>query len=60
MPLLEKEQSFGAFLGIHERQNTVLVLAGVDLIFFIVAIMNLCFGFALETALIIQGCLSHC
>ena len=32
----------------------VLVLAGI--IFFIVAGMGLCFGFVLETALLIQGC----
>jgi len=38
----------------------VLVLAGVELIFFIVAIMGLCFGFVLETVLVIQGCFSYC
>ena len=37
---------------------TVLVLAGI--IFFIVASMGLCFGFVLETALIIQGCFCYC
>ena len=35
----------------------MLVLAGIELIFFTVASMGLCFGFVLETGLIIQGCL---
>ena len=38
----------------------VLVLAGVKLIFFIVAGMGLCFGFVLETVLITQGCFHYC
>ena len=38
----------------------VLVLAGIELIFFIVASMGLCFGFVLETVLITQGCFSYC
>ena len=38
----------------------VLVLAGVHFIFFIVASMGLCFGFVLESVLIIQGCFSYC
>ena len=38
----------------------VLVLAGIELIFFIVASMGLCFGFVLETVLIIQGYFSYC
>ena len=38
----------------------VLVLAGVVLIFFIVAGMGICFGLVLETVLIIQGCFSYC
>ena len=38
----------------------VWVLAGVELIFFIVAGMGLCIGFVLETVLIIQGCFSYC
>ena len=33
----------------------VLVLVEVELVLFIVASMGLCFGFVLETALIIQG-----
>jgi len=35
----------------------VLVFAGVELIFFIVASMRLSFGFLLKTVLITQGCL---
>ena len=38
----------------------VLVLAGTELIFFIVANMGLCFGFVLKTVLIIQECFSYC
>lgn len=45
---------FGGFL------CAVLVLARIGLIFFIVAGMGLCFGFLLETALLIQGCSSYC
>jgi len=37
-----------------------LVLAGIELIFFIVAGMGLCFGFVLKTVLITQGCFSYC
>ena len=39
---------------------SVLVLAGIELIFFIVASMGLCFGFVLKTVLIIQGCFRYC
>ena len=35
----------------------MLVFAGIELISFIVASIGLCFGFVLETQLIIQGCL---
>jgi len=38
----------------------VLVLAGIELIFFLVAGMGLCFGFVLETELVTQGCSSYC
>ena len=38
----------------------VLVLAGIELIFFIVAGMGLCLGFVLETVLIMQGCFRYC
>ena len=38
----------------------VLVLAGIELIFFTVASMGLCFGFVLKTVLIIQGCFCYC
>jgi len=39
--------------------TVVLVLAGVELTFFLVASVRLCFGFVLETVLITQGCLSY-
>ena len=39
---------------------SVLVLAGMELIFFIVASMRLCFAFVLKTVLIMQGCFSYC
>jgi len=38
----------------------VLVLIGAGLIFFIVASKRLCFGFVLETVLIMQGWFSYC
>lgn len=38
-----------------ETITAVLVLAGAELIFFLVANLGLCFGFVLETVLIIQG-----
>ena len=38
----------------------VLVWAGIDLIFFPIASMGLCFGFVLETVLITQGCFRYC
>ena len=37
----------------------VLILAGVELNVFFVASMGLCFGFMLETVLIIQGCFCY-
>ena len=40
--------------------NTVLVLGGIEIIFFTAASMGLCFGFVLETVLITQGCFSSC
>ena len=40
--------------------HSVLVLAGIELIFFIAASMGLCFGFVLKTVLITQGCFSYC
>ena len=39
---------------------SVLVLSGVELIFFTVADRGLCFGFVLKIVLIIQGCFSYC
>jgi len=38
----------------------VLVLAGIELFFFIVASMGLCVGFVLKTALIIERCFHYC
>ena len=38
----------------------VLVLDGIELVFFIVASMGLCFGFVRKTVLLTQGCFSHC
>jgi len=38
----------------------VLILSEIELIFFIVASMRLCFGFVLKTVLITQTCFSYC
>ena len=38
----------------------MLVWAGIELIFFTVAGMGLCFGFVLKTVLITQGCFLYC
>jgi len=38
----------------------VLVLAGIQLICFIIASTKLYFGFVLSAMLIIQGCFSYC
>ena len=38
----------------------VLVLAGIELNYFIVVCMGLCFGFVLKTVLIMQWCFSYC
>ena len=46
--------------GMESGVENVLVLAGIELIFFIVACMGLWFGFVLETVLITQGCFSYC
>ena len=43
-----------------QMKGIVLVLAGIELIFFTVASMELCFGFLLKTVLIILGCFSYC
>jgi len=48
-----------ALLVLHGICMLVLVLAGKELIFFIVANMRLCFGFVLEAVLIIQGCFRY-
>ena len=44
---------------LHQK-TFVLVLAGIELIFFIVASMGQCFGFVLKTVLITQRCFSYC
>jgi len=50
--------------GMYESLNTilvfVLVLAGIELIFFLVAGIGLCFGLVLETVLVTQRCFGHC
>ena len=46
--------------GMEQGVKNVLVLAGIELIFFTVASMGLCFGFVLKTVLIIQGCFCYC
>jgi len=43
-----------------QDQVCVVVLAGIELIFFVVAGMGLCFGSSLKTMLISQGCFSYC
>lgn len=43
-----------------EPYSGVLVLAGMEFIFFTVASMGLWFGFVLETVMITQGCLRYC
>ena len=45
--------------GRQEITATVLVLAGIELIFFTVVSMGLCFGFVLATVLITQGCFCY-
>lgn len=39
---------------------SVLVLAAVKLVFFTVADRKLCFGFLLETVVIMWGCFPYC
>ena len=46
--------------GMEYGVKNVLVLAGIELIFFIRARMGLCFGFVLKTLLITQGCFRYC
>ena len=45
--------------GMEQGVKNVLVLAGIELIFFTVASMGLYFGFVLEKRLITQGCFSY-
>ena len=42
------------------RHVSVLVLAGIELIFFMVASVGLCSGFVLKTVLVTQGCFCYC
>ena len=46
--------------GIEYGVDTVLVLAGIELIFFLVAGTVLCFGFRMRTMLITHRCFSCC
>ena len=46
--------------GTHPRVRGVLLLAGIEFVFFIVASTGLWFGFVLGTVLITQGCFSYC
>lgn len=41
------------------KMMSVLILAGIGLIFSVIASMELCFGFVLKTAWITQGCFSY-
>lgn len=50
-------ENFSKNLGI--AYNSVLVLAGLELIFFTVASVGLCFGVVLETVSITHGCFSY-
>ena len=45
--------------GMEQGVKNVLVLAGIELIFFTVASMGLYFGFVLEKRLRTQGCFSY-
>ena len=49
-----------SFMAEGSEEITVLVLAGIELIFFIVVSMGLCFGSVLETVLMTQGCFRYC
>lgn len=56
-----KEIRNSSCLTLHSTETKpVLALSGIDLIFFIVAGVGLCFAFMLETGLIIEGCFSYC
>jgi len=46
--------------GMELGVENVLVLAGIELNFFAVACMGLCFGFVLRRALLTEGCLCYC
>ena len=45
---------------VNSSLKIYVVLAGIELIFFIVASMGLCFGFVQRTVLITQGCFRYC
>lgn len=46
--------------GKQKGLENVLLLAGIGVIFYIVANMGCGFGFVLKTVLIEQGCFSYC
>ena len=54
--ILEYETMLSPFTGRHD----VLVLAGIELIFFLVAGTVLCFGFSVRIMLITLWCFSCC
>jgi len=43
-----------------DLKEDLLVLAGIELIFFIAAGMVLCFGFVIKTVLVTRQCFSYC
>jgi len=56
-----KAHDKGSWKALHYSTSVgVLVLAGVELIFFIVATIRLCFGSVLKTPLTAQGWFSYC
>lgn len=57
---MKNKPATGAQLLKKTTGQTLLILAEIELIFPIVAITVLCFGYVLETALITQGCFSSC
>lgn len=59
-PHLSTLPNFCPFLLLLLFFKFVLVLAGAEVIFFIVAIMGLHFRFMLEIVLIAQGCFNYC
>ena len=65
LPMTTFAKEFGMTLLVATLENISicdfeLFLAGIELIFCIVASMGLYFGFVLKTVLIIQGCFHFC